>query len=245
VIDKGIMTKTPTRLRKPAVARPATPRPAHRPAKKSGTRNRADAAGPAHAPTAYHHGDLHDALLVAAERILERDGLPGLTLRAAAREAGVSHAAPTHHFGDLAGLVSDLAAIGFRRFGAALAGAAEGLEPASRLDAMGHAYVAFARAYPGMFTLMFRGERLNQARPALLEAMKGAADALAGAVADRSPGAAGASALTQAADTVRAWALVHGFAVLLLDGRLDEILARFPPGISVDALLAAVLLRPA
>ncbi|MGP8120100.1 MAG: hypothetical protein ACLP8B_06175 [Xanthobacteraceae bacterium] len=44
---------------------------------------------------------------------------------------------------------------------------------------------------------------------------------------------------------MRAWALVHGFAVLLLDGRLDEMLARFPPGISVDALLAEVLLRPA
>ncbi len=239
------MAKTPSRPGKSAATHPATPRPAQRLVKKPGTRNRAGAAGPARAATPYHHGDLHDALLVAAERILERDGLAGLTLRAAAREAGVSHAAPTHHFGDLAGLVSDLAAIGFRRFGAALAGAAEGLEPSSRLDAMGHAYVAFARAYPGMFTLMFRGERLNQARPTLLEAMKGAAEALAGAVADRSPDAPSAPALTQAADTVRAWALVHGFAVLLLDGRLDEMLARFPPGISVDALLAEVLLRPA
>ena len=50
----------------------------------------------------------------AAERVLERDGLGGLTLRAVAREAGVSHAAPTHHFGDLTGLLSELAAIGFR-----------------------------------------------------------------------------------------------------------------------------------
>ena len=69
----------------------------------------------------YHHGDLHDALLQAAERVLERDGLAGLTLRAVAREAGVSHAAPTHHFGDLTGLVSELAAIGFRQFNAAMA----------------------------------------------------------------------------------------------------------------------------
>ena len=70
--------------------------------------------------TPYHHGDLHDALLAAAERVLERDGLSGLTLRAVAREAGVSHAAPTHHFGDLTGLLSELAAIGFRRFNAAM-----------------------------------------------------------------------------------------------------------------------------
>src|SRR5882757_7569710 len=71
----------------------------------------------------YHHGDLHEALLKAAERVLERDGLPGLTLRAVAREAGVSHAAPTHHFGDLSGLLSELAAIGFRRFNEAMAAA--------------------------------------------------------------------------------------------------------------------------
>src|ERR1700757_5120858 len=69
----------------------------------------------------YHHGDLHDALLKAAETVLERDGVQGLTLRAAAREAGVSHAAPTHHFGDMTGLVSELAAIGFRQFNAAMA----------------------------------------------------------------------------------------------------------------------------
>src|ERR1700704_3323273 len=70
--------------------------------------------------TPYHHGDLREALLQAAERVLERDGLAGLTLRAVAREAGVSHAAPTHHFGDLTGLVSELAAIGFRMFNAAM-----------------------------------------------------------------------------------------------------------------------------
>src|SRR4051795_11499632 len=73
--------------------------------------------------TPYHHGALRDALLKAAETVLERDGLQGLTLRAVAREAGVSHAAPTHHFGDLTGLVSELAAVGFRQFNAAMAAA--------------------------------------------------------------------------------------------------------------------------
>src|SRR4030081_1652643 len=67
----------------------------------------------------YHHGALRDALLEAAERVLDRDGLSGLTLSAVAREAGVSHAAPTPHFGDLTGLVSELAAMGFRQFNAA------------------------------------------------------------------------------------------------------------------------------
>src|ERR1700729_4167601 len=73
----------------------------------------------------YHHGALRDALLEAAERVLEREGLSGLTLRAVAREAGVSHAAPTHHFGDLTGLVSELAAIGFRQFNTAMASACD------------------------------------------------------------------------------------------------------------------------
>src|SRR5437870_528460 len=78
-------------------------------------------AGGGEAP--YHHGALRDALLKAAETVLERDGLQGLTLRAVARQAGVSHAAPTHHFGDLTGLVSELAAIGFQQFNAAMAAA--------------------------------------------------------------------------------------------------------------------------
>src|SRR5258708_8979524 len=62
----------------------------------------------------YHHGALRDALLKAAQTVLERDGWQGRPLRAGARQAGVSHAAPTHHFGDLTGLISELAAIGFR-----------------------------------------------------------------------------------------------------------------------------------
>src|SRR5438046_7955088 len=73
--------------------------------------------------TPYHHGALRDALLQAAERVLERDGLAGLTLRAVAREAGGSHAAPTHHFADLTGLLSELAASGCRQFNVAMAAA--------------------------------------------------------------------------------------------------------------------------
>src|SRR5215470_1133925 len=68
----------------------------------------------------YHHGSLREAMLRAAESILERDGIGGLTLRAAAREAGVSHAAPKNHFGDVMGLLSDLAAVGFAQFRAAM-----------------------------------------------------------------------------------------------------------------------------
>src|SRR5436305_6327778 len=105
---KAVMKRQPEKTRK-------------RRGKTASKRGRARPGAAADSP--YHHGALHDALLKAAETVLERDGLPGLTLRAVAREAGVSHAAPTHHFGDLTGLLSELAATGFRQFNAAMAAA--------------------------------------------------------------------------------------------------------------------------
>ena len=113
----------------PGPAPESAPRTPARPARKP--RSHRGAAGAAAQPR-YHHGALRDALLKAAERVLERDGLAGLTLRAVAREAGVSHAAPTHHFGDLTGLVSELAAIGFRQFNAAMAAAGAAASVAGR-----------------------------------------------------------------------------------------------------------------
>ena len=198
--------------------------------------------------TPYHHGDLHDALLAAAERVLERDGLPGLTLRAVAREAGVSHAAPTHHFGDLTGLLSELAAIGFRRFNEAMIAARNSeTHPLRRGMANAKAYVAYAQASPGMFSLMFRNERIDMTRPSLHEAATASFEGLASAVgAGRNEKLAGealeALSLDQAAAIARAWSLVHGFASLLLDGRLKDILHRLPEGTGVDQLLHAMLL---
>lgn len=194
----------------------------------------------------YHHGDLHDALLKAAERILERDGLPGLTLRAVAREAGVSHAAPAHHFGDLTGLVSELAAIGFRQFNAAMIAA--GAVPGTGLDratARAKGYVAYAQAHPGMYLLMFRTERLDMMRPTLREAASASFAGLAGAIGASRQEQIAAEALTleQAADIVRAWSLVHGFTMLLLDNRLSDVLRRLPRGTDAEALLGAMLKR--
>ena len=110
----------------------------------------------------YHHGSLREAMLRAAESLLERDGIGGLTLRAAAREAGVSHAAPKNHFGDVTGLLSDLAAVGFARFRATMEAHVRKSDPApARLEAIGRGYVSFARTHPDLFLLMFRSERLD------------------------------------------------------------------------------------
>src|SRR6266566_6034057 len=119
-------------------------RTASRAAVRVGRRRRrgAAAAGP------YHHGSLREAMLEAAECILERDGIAALTLRAAAREAGVSHAAPKNHFGDVSGLLSDLAAVGFVRFRDAMEAHIRNSDPApARLEAIGRGYVSFARTH--------------------------------------------------------------------------------------------------
>src|SRR5437762_516211 len=189
----------------------------------------------------YHHGALRDALLQAAERVLERDGLAGLTLRAVAREAGVSHAAPTHHFGDLTGLLSELAAIGFTMFNVAMVAArASETQPLMKAMASAKAYVAYAQAHPGMYSLMFRNERIDMTRPSLHEAASASFQGLA-----NSAGASGealeALSLDQAAVIARNWSLVHGFTMLLLDGRLRDILHRLPTGTTPEQLLEAMM----
>jgi len=220
------------RTRKPA--RAAAERPAVRRRKSAGD-------------TPYHHGDLREALLQAAERVLERDGLAGLTLRAVAREAGVSHAAPTHHFGDLTGLVSELAAIGFRMFNAAMvaAGNSETL-PMMKGLASAKAYVAYAQAHPGMYGLMFRTERLDYSRASLNEAAEASFAGLANAIGMMRQEQISEDALTldQGAAIARAWSMVHGFTMLLLDGRLEDILGRLPEGTTPERLFEAMLMSP-
>ncbi len=228
---KTDQSQTPSRARR-AAGRAAPARPVR------SRRARANEETP------YHHGALRDALLQAAERVLERDGLAGLTLRAVAREAGVSHAAPTHHFGDLAGLVSELAAIGFRQFNATM-GAARSTRTALTEKAMApaKAYVAYAQAHPGMYGLMFRTERLDYSRPSLHEAAEASFAGLAGAVGANRQEEIAKDKLTldQAAAIARAWSLVHGFTMLLLDNRLSDILERAPKGTTVETLLEAML----
>jgi AcrR family transcriptional regulator len=198
----------------------------------------------AKAETPYHHGALREALLKAAERVLERDGLAGLTLRAVAREAGVSHAAPTHHFGDLTGLVSELAAIGFRQFNAAMASACDAATtPLERAMARPKAYVAYAQAHPGMYGIMFRTERLDYSRPSLHEAADASFAGLANAIGVMRHEQISRDTLTldQAAAIARAWSMVHGFTMLLLDGWPEDILERLPKGTTAEQLLEAIL----
>jgi AcrR family transcriptional regulator len=231
--------------RKPSTARARAPRASKSVAPaRMGRKPSAPRTAGASEDAPYHHGALRDALLEAAERVLERDGLSGLTLRAVAREAGVSHAAPTHHFGDLTGLVSELAAIGFRQFNAAMtAASAAGTLPVEKAMAPAKAYVAYAQAHPGMYGLMFRAERLDMTRPSLHEAASASFAGLAGAIGASRHEQIHEEALSleQAAAIARAWSLVHGFTMLLLDNRLSDILRRLPKGTDAETLLDAML----
>ena len=230
------MTKKPDNAR--SAARRVPNVPARTVRKPRTTRMAASTSAP------YHHGALHEALLEAAGRVLERDGLPGLTLRAVAREAGVSHAAPTHHFGDLTGLLSELAAIGFRQFNAAMTAAGAAIaSPADKAPHRAKAYLAYAQAHPAMYGLMFRTERLDMSRPALREAANASFAELAGAVGAIRHEQISETALSleQGAAIARAWSLVHGFTTLLLDGRLSDILRRMPDGTDAETLLGAML----
>jgi AcrR family transcriptional regulator len=230
-------------MKKTEQARSARKRTTGRAAARPSATRRGPRGGREDAP--YHHGALRDALLQAAERVLEREGLAGLTLRAVAREAGVSHAAPSHHFGDLTGLVSELAAIGFRQFGEAMA-AARATTPDKRGMAAAKAYVAYAQAHPGMYALMFRDVRPDYSRPSLHEAAGASFAGLAGAVGAQMQEKISGDALTleHAAAIARAWSLVHGFTMLLLDGRLEDILRRLPKGADAEELLDAMLKVP-
>ena len=213
-----------------------------RPAAATRTVRQTRAAG----DSPYHHGALRDALLQAAEKLLERDGLPGLTLRAVAREAGVSHAAPTHHFGDLTGLLSELAAIGYRQFNAAMTAANASGTQQERGMASAKAYLGYAQAHPGMYGLMFRTERLDMQRPSLREAATAAFAGLArGVGASRQEQIeTEALSLQQAGALAHAWSLVHGFTMLLLDGRMSDILRRLPQGTTMEQLFEAMLRSP-
>ncbi|MBM4778161.1 MAG: TetR/AcrR family transcriptional regulator [Archangiaceae bacterium] len=182
----------------------------------------------------YHHGALFDSLVEAAGELLEADGLEALSLREVARRAGVSTAAPYHHFTDKQALLVALATDGFDDLEAALTRAtAKVKNPRARLQAMADGYLRFAKQRPALYQLMF-SPLLAGARGAgpLFEASQRALAVLRGAVLTGKPGADGV-------DVLLAWALGHGVASLVELGLFDGPSLGAPE--NVDALVMARL----
>jgi AcrR family transcriptional regulator len=163
----------------------------------------------------YHHGDLRDALIQAAQGILEADGIAALSLRAVARRAGVSPAAPYHHFPDKQALLDAVAERGFDALTAAMTTRMDKVSGgAARLDASGIGYVAFAVANPALFGLMFSTLGQHPSAGTSLDVARQRAYAvLQDAVAACSP-----TGKASANECLRLWAVVHGIAKLVLEG---------------------------
>ncbi|TQM33492.1 TetR/AcrR family transcriptional regulator [Nocardia bhagyanarayanae] len=162
----------------------------------------------------YHHGDLPNALVRAAVELLEEGGATELSLRAAARRAGVSTAAPYRHFADRNALLSAVAAVGYRELAAHLAAAHPEPTTEEGLAATAVAYVQFALTRPGLFRVMFAEgcDPTSSDRVAAVEAIN---EYLKSIVRQAFP-----SADTEGMATA-VWALVHGLAFLHLDGKFE------------------------
>lgn len=154
----------------------------------------------------YHHGDLRAVVLAAAGKLIEKEGLAGLSVREAARRAGVSHNAPYRHFPHRDALLAALAAEGFAQLETALEGRS-GRE-------LGEAYVRFALARPQRFRLMFGGQLALDRYPQL----RAQAEATHGRLTAAFAGLGVEAKFAAAA----AWSLVHGLAHLILDGHLEN-----------------------
>ncbi|MDT3444553.1 MULTISPECIES: TetR/AcrR family transcriptional regulator [unclassified Pseudofrankia] len=168
----------------------------------------------------YHHGDLRRALVDAAVGLIEEVGPAAMTLREVARRAGVSHASVTYHFGDKAGLLTVLAADGYRMLGDTLREAHRSRH--SFLE-VGVAYVRFAVTHHAYFEAMFQPE-LHRRDDAELRAAKAATSTLLYGTDHPDDG--------QRAAGVAAWAIVHGIAALWLTGNLPEELGHDPEEIT-------------
>ena len=175
----------------------------------------------------YHHGALREALIADALKVLEADGLEGISLRGLAEAAGVSKTAPYRHFDDKRDLLVALAAEGFRRFADILEGAVADLPPVkpanslAGIRALSRAYIDFAKAQPALYRLMFsrlgyslhsEACRLNSARAFSVLTRSVQEAQRAGWRSQQDPRAL----------ILSVWAGVHGWAGLLLDGLVPE-----------------------
>jgi AcrR family transcriptional regulator len=163
----------------------------------------------------YHHGNLRNALLTAARALLEERGPSALSLREIARRVGVSAPSAYHHFPSLDAIAVGLAEQGAAEMAECLKAAPGGGR--SRLMSIGEAYVAFARANPALYRLMF-GEGFataSRSGRAVRELRQRSSDTIRAALADRLP----ESELPVAALFLSS--VVHGLALLMIDGQVE------------------------
>ena len=175
---------------------------------------------------AYHHGNLRRALLDAALAMVEKEGPRGVSLRAVARFAGVSPAAPYRHFAGKEGLLAAVAEEGFRALESKMQAARDETDGLALAEfrAIGYAYVRFAASNPSHFRVMFGPEISDKSEhPSLREAADKASQIIADAIANcRRPGLEGGDTDLQRL-FISAWSTFHGLATLIVGGQGDQI----------------------
>jgi AcrR family transcriptional regulator len=159
----------------------------------------------------YHHGDLSRALVEAARRILEAEGAAALSLRAVAREAGVSPAAPYHHFKDKTELLEAVAHVGWEAISEAIVEARRSAAtPGDALSGIGLAYVNFARDNPALYRLMYDTTRDRTSMPEHANAEDSGYAQVQGALVEA--GADPCDEMELQLATIASWCAVHGLA---------------------------------
>lgn len=192
----------------------------------------------------YHHGDLKTALVVASESIIRKEGVEGFTLRKAARSAGVSPGAPSHHFNGTNGLLTAVAIRVFKQLGAELHALPRSDAPAQDLRTQAAGYVTFAARNPGLFRLICRVDLIDFKDPELMQASSEALVHYA-----QSAAAYFGQDLPDPGKRVfrphmaSAMATAHGLAHMLIEGRPALLLdTPDPAGTFMETMLPAVLL---
>ena len=173
----------------------------------------------------YHHGDLRRALLDSALIILQTKDVKSLSLRGVARQAGVSHTAPYRHFADKAALLAAVAEEGFIEFGQYLQAAVEAAEaePIASLKATGAAYIRYALDRPVHFRLMFNSHALSPDSEVPTSRLHITSQKTFQILVDIIIAGQAAGKVVSGEPELLAtgrWALVHGLAMLMLDGML-------------------------
>ncbi len=176
----------------------------------------------------YRHGDLRKAVLREATTLIESEGPSAVSMRAVARKAGVTHAAPYHHFPDKASLLRAVAEEGFVALAAAMNQAvAAASDPLAELAASGMAYVEFGLANPGLFRLMFRPELTGVGEGEVPATYTASWDTLV-AVIERCQAAGHSRTADPATLATLCWSTVHGVTTLWLDRPLQPARAADP-----------------
>lgn len=191
------------------------------------------------AETPYHHGDLPTALLAAVEGIIQEQGYADLSLREAARRAGVSHSAPAYHFGDKEGMLVAFCHQGFDLMYADMLAAYEAHvagSAAERMHAIGKAYVRFAAEHRAHFEMMFRSGLDKAAHENLNEGGGRVFGLLLQAIGElQEEGHFAGDNLFDVA--LYLWSVVHGFSTIVVDGAVPPAL----DGTDLTAFLDGVL----